>query len=78
MALFSSKPSAESLKKKSGDIVEVFTSTINNLEAVNGEIEALAAEKTAEKERIEQELNKLSAQKADNGLIISKLKQIFQ
>jgi len=67
-----------SLQTKSTSIVDVFTKTVSDLKAVNEQATAEEQERLEERARIDGELVKLGAIKADNQKVIEKIGKIFE
>ena len=78
MSFLKSYNAVDALKKKSAGIVDIFTRTVQQLAAVNEEINAVAEQKTEEKARLEMEVTHLLVQKQDNDRVIEKIKKIFE
>lgn len=71
------KSRVEKLQERSGNILSVFTETVNNLKVVNEEIQAHKQEKIAEKAKIESHIEQLDAQATTNVNVITKIEKIF-
>ena len=78
MSFLKSYNAVDALKKKSAGIVDIFTRTVQQLAAVNEEINAVAEQKTEEKARLEMEVTQLLSQKQDNDRVIEKINKIFE
>lgn len=74
----STERTLEMLQKRSKNITNIFSKTMEELRLVNEDIQTLAEEKKAQKAKIESELNVLSTQEAENNNVISKLSKIFE
>ena len=73
-----SKNPVESVAKKSAKILDVFTSTVNELKTVNNEINGHISTHEDEKRKIEENLRSLNQTKEDNNKVISKIEKIFE
>jgi hypothetical protein len=74
----STERTLDMLQKRSKNITNIFSKTMEELRLVNEDIQTLAEEKKAQKAKIESELNVLSTQEAENNNVISKLSKIFE
>jgi hypothetical protein len=74
----STERTLEMLQKRSKNITNIFSKTMEELRLVNEDIQTLAEEKKAQKAKIQSELNVLSIQEAENNNVISKLSKIFE
>lgn len=70
--------SVESLSNESGQILDVFTKTVQELAGVNSRIANQEQEKVEEKRRIEQDLTTLATVKAKNIKVIDNINKILE
>jgi len=70
--------SVKKLQQKSASILDVFTSTVNQLRTVNETVEKEAVIREMEKERIEKELSELQTIKSNNEAVINKISKILE
>jgi hypothetical protein len=68
----------DKLQKNSDKIVSVFTKTIQDLTAVNAEVDTNIATREAEIKRIEEEKANLTSIKDKNSAMITKLNKLFE
>lgn len=68
----------ENLHNTSKDILDVFTSTVDKLTALNKDVEARELEQFEKKKQLEAELERLAILKNNHGKIISKINKIFE
>jgi hypothetical protein len=68
----------ESLKKKSQGILDVFSKTVNDLNAVNEKIETEVSNRHAEISRLTSESYELETQKAANAKVATKITEFLQ
>jgi hypothetical protein len=74
----STERTLDMLQKRSKNITNIFSKTMEELRLVNEDIQTLDEEKKAQKAKIQSELNVLSIQEAENNNVISKLSKIFE
>lgn len=70
--------SVESLKKKSQGILDVFSKTVNDLNAVNEKIDAEVTNRHTEISRLTSESYELETQKAANAKVATKITEFLQ
>ncbi len=75
--MFSSNKSVESLKKRAGNIVNVFTKTVNDLTKVNEEIEVEINSRQVEALRLNAEAADLKVLKTTNEKVVNKINDIL-
>jgi hypothetical protein len=81
MGLFSSKPKqtdVELLQERSKNIVGVFTKTVEDLKAVNAEIETARQEKLGVIKQLEDEVKQITETAAKNSSIVDKIQKILE
>ena len=76
MSLLSSN-TVDKLRNQSNNILDVFTSTINDLQAVNSNVDSTMATKQEQKVKIENDLNALQQIKQKNDSVIDKISKIL-
>jgi hypothetical protein len=74
----STERTLDMLQKRSKNITNIFSKTMEELRLVNEDIQTLSDEKLAQKAKIESELSVLSNQQQENNNVISKLNKIFE
>jgi hypothetical protein len=74
----STERTLDMLQKRSKNITNIFSKTMEELRLVNEDIQTLSNEKLAEKAKIEADLLVLSTQQNENNNVISKLNKIFE
>lgn len=70
--------SVESLSNESGQILDVFTKTVQELAGVNSRIATQEQEKAEEKRKIEEDLATLATVKAKNNKVINNIHKILE
>lgn len=75
--MFTNKTKLQTLKEKSGKILDVFTKTVSDLTIVNQEIDQEREIKINELQLINQELTSLNDMKTSNDKVINKIKIIL-
>jgi len=68
----------DNLHNTSKDILDVFTSTVDKLTALNKDVEARELEQFEIKKKIEAELEKLASLKTKHLAVIQKINKIFE
>ena len=74
----STERTLDMLQKRSKNITNIFSKTMEELRLVNEDIQTLSDEKLAQKAKIESDLLVLSTQQQENNNVISKLNKIFE
>lgn len=68
----------DKLHSNSKNILDIFTSTVEDLTNLNKEIEARELEQFEVKKKLEDELSKLAYMKENHSKVISKINKIFE
>jgi hypothetical protein len=68
----------EQLSANSQGILDVFTSTVKGLEALNAEADKHIAAKEAQVQQLATDLTKLNTLKENHGKVIAKISKIFE
>jgi hypothetical protein len=76
MSLLSNN-TVEKLRNQSDNILDVFTSTINDLQAVNSNVDNAMATKLDQRSKIEGDINILQDIKQKNASVIEKIGKIL-
>lgn len=71
--MLGSNKTPDQLQKDSDKIIDVFTSTVNNLSAINSKVDASVKQREEEKAKIEQELSQLNTIKERNNKFMEKI-----
>lgn len=66
------------ITSKSADIIDVFTKTVNDLTALNNQIDIERDNKLAERAKIEADLTTLAEHREKHDKVISKINKIFE
>lgn len=75
MNLFSNP--VKSVTDKSSKILDVFTSTVNDLKNVNAEVDSHISTNEEQKRKLEENLAALNQVKNDNNKVIEKINKLF-